>query len=375
MTRRGAARLAGVALITALAVAALAPTAPAALAAVGLRVRGNQLVDGPGAGHVVQLRGINRSGLEYACVQGWGFFDSPHPDQIDDPAMITAMNSWDINVVRVPLNEDCWLGLHTPAGRGGPAYRGIVARYVRVLNAAHLYVILDLHFVGAGGSVSAKATGQLPMADQAHAPAFWRSVARTFKSDHELIFDLFNEPFGISWGCWRNGCRIPAAAGRPAYEAAGMQTLVDVVRSTGATQPLLLGGVGYAGDVTSWTAHVPRDPRHQLLASEHNYGGLSPCGSACEQAVLRTERRYPVVFGELGETDCAHGYVDRMMGFADRHGIGYLGWAWDATSGGSWTCGGGPSLITSYDGSPTPYGIGLRNHLRSLPPPARPALP
>ncbi len=121
-----------------LAVLALAAAAsmPAVARAANLRVRGNRLVDGPGSGHVVQLRGVNRSGLEYACIQGWGFFDSPHPDQIDDPAMIAAMKSWDINVVRVPLNEDCWLGINTPPGRGGAPYRRIVERYVHALVAA-----------------------------------------------------------------------------------------------------------------------------------------------------------------------------------------------------------------------------------------------
>jgi hypothetical protein len=115
--------------------------------------------------------------------------------------------------------------------------------------------------------------------------------------------------------------------------------------------------------------------RHQLIASQHNYGDLSPCEAGCESAVLKTHRRYPVLFSELGETDCRHGYIDRMMGFADRHGIGYLGWAWDATSPGGWSCATGPALITSSRGTPTPYGIGLRNHLRKLGPAARPALP
>jgi len=368
MTRPRAARPAGVTRITALAVTALMVLPAVAAAAGGLRVRGTQLVYGPGAGRVLQLRGINRSGTEYACIQGWGFFQSTHPDAIDNPSMIAAMKSWDINVVRVPLNEDCWLGLRTPAGYGGPAYRRIIARYVHALNAAHLFVILDLHWVAPAG---ARATGQLPMADADHAPAFWRSVARTFRSDHELIFDLFNEPYGISWSCWRNGCRIPATAGKPAYRAAGMQSLVDAVRSTGATQPLLLGGVSYAGDLSGWVAHAPRDPDHQLIASEHTYGGLSPCAAACLAAVAATHRRYPVEFGEMGETDCADGYVDRLMSWADAHGIGYLGWAWDATSNG-WSCSAGPALITNYAGTPTAYGIGLRNHLRSLGPPALP---
>jgi hypothetical protein len=73
-----------------------------------------------------------------------------------------------------------------------------------------------------------------------------------------------------------------------------------------------------------------------------------------------------VVIGELGESDCAHGYIDGMMTFADRLGIGYLGWAWDATAPGGWDCAKGPALITSYDGTPTPFGVGLRDHLRAL---------
>ncbi len=370
MTAARAARDAAAAALVLVAV--LSGLAGVATAGPDLRVRGNVLVDGPGRGHVVQLRGVNRSGLEYACIQGWGFFDSPHPDRIDDPSMIAAMKSWDVDAVRVPLNEDCWLGLHTARGRGGAPYRRIVTAYVHSLNAARLYVVLDLHLAAPGAT---RATHQMPMADRDHAPAFWRSVARTFKRDHALIFDLYNEPFGIDWACWLHGCRLPAGGGTPAYRTAGMQTLVSAVRSTGATQPLLLGGLNYSSQLSGWVAHVPHDPRHQLIAAQHNYGGLSPCDAACRGAVLNTHRRYPVLFSELGETDCAHGYIDSMMAFADRHGIGYLGWAWDATSPGGWSCSGGPSLISSYDGTPTPFGVGLRDHLRDIGPPSLPALP
>jgi endoglucanase len=337
--------------------------APAAAATGGLRVRGNQLRVGAGSGSAVVLRGVDRSGTEYACIQGWGFFDSPHPSQIDDPSMIAAMKSWDINAVRVPLNEDCWLGVNAPAGRGGAPYRRIIERYVRALHRAGLYVILDLHWASPG---AVKATTQIPMADQGHAPAFWRSVATAFKRDRAVVFDLFNEPYRISWRCWRRGCNVPAGGGWPAYRAAGMQQLVDAVRSVGATQPLMLGGLSYSFDLSGWLAHEPRDPIHQLVASEHNYGVLAPCGAGCRAAIVSTHRRVPVVFGELGETDCRHNYIDAMMRFADAHGISYLGWTWDAVSPGGWSCAGGPSLITSYSGAPTAYGIGLRDHLRML---------
>ncbi len=342
----------------------------AATAQANLRVRGNQLVDGPGAGHAVQLRGVNRSGLEYACIQGNGFFENPHPYQLDTPAMIAAMKSWDINAVRVPLNEDCWLGLHTRRGLGGAPYRRIVQRYVATLHRAGLYVILDLHWA-APGSMTSLNIIRMPDAD--HAPAFWRSVAATFKHDHELIFDLYNEPHDIGWSCWLRGCRIPANreyGPKPAYRAAGMQQLVDAVRSTGARQPLMLGGLSWSLDLSGWVTHVPHDPDHQLLASEHNYGGLAPCMSGCQAAILATHRHYPVVIGELGETDCAHGYLDAMLPFADAHRISYLGWAWDA--GQYWTCRGGPSLIENYAGVPTGFGVGFRDHLLALGVPFRP---
>ncbi|MDQ6819016.1 MAG: glycoside hydrolase family 5 protein [Actinomycetota bacterium] len=342
-------------------------------ASAELRVRGNALVDGTGAGRAVQIRGVNRSGLEYTCIQGYGFFDSPHPYRIDDPAMIAAMKRWDINAVRVPLNEDCWLGIHTPRGLGGAPYRRIVQRYVRALNRAGLYVILDLH-VAAPGSLKSINILRLPDAD--HAPAFWRSVAATFKSDHELIFDLYNEPHDIGWRCWLHGCRVPSNRDfgpEPAYQAAGMQQLVDAVRSTGARQPLMLGGLNWSLDLSGWVIHTPHDPDHQLVASEHNYGGgLAPCFAGCRAAILATHRRSPVVFGELGETDCAHGYIDSMMRFADAHGISYLGWTWDAVAPGSWSCRGGPSLIQDYRGDPTAFGVGYRDHLLSLGVPFRP---
>jgi endoglucanase len=354
------------ALVIAVAVPSLGTATPVSAAArpssPNLRVRGNQLVDGPGAGRAVQLLGVNRSGLEYQCIQGRGFFDSAHPYVIDTPAMIAAMKSWDINVVRVPLNEDCWLGLGTRSGLGGAPYRSIVARYVHALVSAGLYVIVDLDWTAPG---RLRATGENQMPDQDHAPAAWRSMASTFKGDHALIFDLFNEPYGVDWSCWLNGCEIPASGAVPAYRAAGMQELVDVVRSTGARQPLLLGGLNYASDLSGWAAHAPKDPAHALIASQHDYGGLSPCDASCRAAIVATHRRYPVLLGELGETDCRDSYIDAMMRFADAHGIGYLGWAWDAVKPGGWSCSGGPSLITNYNGTPTAYGVGFRDHFQA----------
>jgi hypothetical protein len=102
---------------------------------------------------------------------------------------------------------------------------------------------------------------------------------------------------------------------------AGMQALVSAVRGAGATQPIMLGGLHYANDLT----------------------------------------------GELGEFAIAaggcpgHAFVDGFMSWADAHGVSYLGWAWvvyPQCTPDSFM------LIADYaTATPTSLGIGLHDHL------------
>lgn len=324
-----------------------------AAAAPWIGVRHGDLVDG--RGQVVRLLGVNRSGSEYSCQQGYGFFDGP-----SDAASIQAMKSWNINAVRLPLNETCWLGINGIEPRfGGEAYRRAIRTYVDRLERAGLYVILDLH-VAAPGIFQANRIIPLPDAD--HAPDFWRSVAAAYRDDHAVLFDLYNEPHDVGWRCWEHGCRLHDRLVGD-YEAAGMRELVAAVRSTGARQPLLLGGIGWGRSLNHWLAHLPPDPAHALVASNHTYN-FAACLRACRAGLDRIGATHPVVTGEMGEGDCRHRYIDPYMRWADHHGVSYLAWAWDAFGG--WTCHSGPTLIKDYTGTPTGFGIGFREHLRVL---------
>src|SRR5215469_3107735 len=72
---------------------------------LAVKVAGNQLVDVQG--QPIRLLGVDRSGAEYACIHGRGLLDGP-----TDRRAIAAMTAWRINAVRIPLNEDCWLGIN-----------------------------------------------------------------------------------------------------------------------------------------------------------------------------------------------------------------------------------------------------------------------
>ena len=120
------------------------------------------------------------------------------------------------------------------------------------------------------------------MPDAAQAIPFWTSVANTFKGNDAVIFDLFNEPYAsratgnttTGWQCWENGGTCSGIS----YQVAGMQQMVNAVRSTGANNVLMLGGEEYSNDLTSWLQYEPTDPDHNLVASWHSYN-FNTCSS------------------------------------------------------------------------------------------------
>ena len=153
---------------------------------LAVRVRDSRLVGSHGA--EVRLLGVNRSGTQYACVEGDGIFDGP-----TDDSALSRIAAWGANAVRVPLNESCWLGIDgVDPAYSGETYRTAIRDYVDRLNAAGLRVILDLHWTAPGESLAVE---QQPMADRDHAPDFWRSVAQEFKHNRSVVFDVFNEPY------------------------------------------------------------------------------------------------------------------------------------------------------------------------------------
>jgi endoglucanase len=313
-----------------------ARVAHAATSAAALMVQGNHLID-TNTGLPIQLRGVDRSGTEYACVQGFGIFDGP-----SDAASIQAMTTWHINAVRVPLNEDCWLGIN----RVRPAYsrsnyQQAIANYVNLLNTYGLVAILDLHWSAPGRQ---QATGQQPMPDEDHSVTFWSQVAAAYKGNPSVAFDLFNEPYPAAdqdstaaWQCWLNG---GTCSGVP-FQAAGMRQLVGTVRNTGANNVILLGGVQYANALDQWLAYKPADPANNLAASWHVYD-FNPCiTTTCwNNTVAPVAQTVPVVVGEFGEKNQGPQFIwggatnptVGLLPWIDQQSgsISYVGWTWDA---------------------------------------------
>lgn len=354
-----------------------ASPAPAAPLHPGLNVAGNRLVDGSGA--QVILHGANISGTESTCAQNWTsdpFGGQPE----DDPQTLSAMRSWHFNAVRIPLNEDCWLGING-VEIGGTAYQTALIQMVHDYEHAGFYVIVDLHWSAPGAH---RALAQNPAPDEDHSPEFWRSVATTFRADESVVFDLFNEPYFYwigsggpdPWTCLWHGCEMSqfVTGGSPytiatPWRTAGFAELIAAIRSTGAANLILAAGVNWARDLSGWLAHRTTDAN--LAASWHAYASANPSlESECAQpacwngVVAPLANQVPVIAGETGDSsDGPETFLPSFLPWADSHKLGYLAWAWNAWKN--------PSDVLVTDmrtGAPTAgEGALVRSHLLGQP--------
>jgi hypothetical protein len=362
-----------------------------------VRVQGNHLIDANG--NLLQLRGVDVSGLEFAAIDGstdpWG---GQKPN-------LTAIAGWKANALRIPLNEASYLGYtcyntdgsaHNPDPGGN--YKAAVQQIVADATAMGWYVILDLHKNAPKGTVNGnlveiapESTTQNQMADADNSVAFWTAIATDFKGNPNVIFDLFNEPYfdnvvapsgvsgaNVAWTILRDGGTNTLFYGDSAtfqqhWTSAGMQTMVNAVRGTGATNVVMAAGVSWAEDNSLWVQFAPDDPAKQLALSWHAYPQFGAAfgtpaytnpgfasGYAWAEAVLTAG--YPIIIGETGDQSSngtsSAPFLAVLFPWVDLHNVSVIGWSWNAWGSSE------ADLIKDSSGTPTDgYGQAFKSWL------------
>lgn len=133
--------------------------------------------------------------------------------------------------------------------------------------------------------------------------AHWTSVANTFKTYPNVIFEPYNEPGSsqnITWAQWKSGGTLTDyfyddgsdisgssngyAVVNVTWQTEGMQAMVTAIRATGATNVISCGGLqyaeelgsnGYVDPTSTWLESMPTDPINQLAASLHLYPNVN----------------------------------------------------------------------------------------------------
>jgi hypothetical protein len=356
----------------AVTVTASTPPAPPPSSS-GLRVSGNKILND--AGQAVRLLGANYSQAEYACMlDGVTFYAKP------DQALVDTWKKWGFTAIRIPLDENCWLGTNglPIGGLTAAKYQAEIKAFVDLLTANGIASVVDLHRSWPGNGTPGNQQTCMPDAD--HSPAFWTSVANTFKGNGSVLFDLFNEPCAPDWNCWANGGACGEDnQGTITYTAVGMKSLVATVRATGATNIIVIGGNQYAHDLSKWVANKPTDTLNppQIMAAQHMYGDECGTNNSCLTPssqygdIASISASYPVLMGEFGGSygagsnenlGCGTAIPTAIMGFLNGLGQHYTAWNWN-WNGISGNCNNGdfPLTTNGNTGTPTPWGTALQN--------------
>ncbi|HEY9249334.1 MAG TPA: glycoside hydrolase family 5 protein [Rariglobus sp.] len=308
-----------------------------------LRVQGNRLVDP--SGKEVWLQGLNAGNLETL----------PHDKQVVKSAVV-GIDEWKANAIRLPVKEEFWFGRSVYQKDGGAEYRATVDQIVTLAANRGAYLILDLHRFRA------------PKAEHAE---FWKDAAARYKNHPAVLFDLFNEPHGISWQVWRDGGFVGEKKGtdesaflteeekkkNQGFESVGMQALIDAVRSTGAKNIVIAGGLGWAGDLSGVTeGYELKDPEgNGIMYSWHQYNWHK----GWARTVLQAAAKYPIFVGEVGADtkkmdfiphdiqEDPYTWVPDMLGFIQKHRLNWTAWCFHPKAT--------PVMISDWKYTPTPF--------------------
>ena len=354
-------------------------------ALTGLHVDGNTIKNSQG--QVVRLHGVNRSGTEYRCIAA-NTTQTPNIfDGASDDASISVMASWNVNAVRVPLNEDCWLAINgAPAVNSGTNYKNAIKTYVGLLEQHNMAPILELHWAAPG---TTSANRQQPMPDADHALAFWTDVApdvrerqpRHLRAVQRAVPGLEPRQRGGLDLLARRLHRDPAQRERHERRHVHGHRLSGARHrdpGTGAANLILLGGVQYSNTLTMWQASKPTDSMNNLAPAWHIYNFNGCAATTCWNAAPATlAASFPIVATEFGENDCKAGtFLTSLLTWLDQKNESYLAWTWDTwgtcqagtASGGSPATGSPWALPTSYtSGTPnSPYATAVHDHFAGL---------
>ena len=317
-----------------------------------LRVVGNRLRDA--AGNEVWLQGVNAGGME----------SIPNTDQIVK-SVVVAIDEWKSNCVRLPVNESFWFGTSAYQSDGGAAYRAAVDKIVTLAANRGAYIALDLHRFRA------------PKAEHI---SFWKDAAKRYANHPAVLFDLFNEPHGISWEVWRNGGWVGEAGKvdesafltaeekkkNQGFESVGMQALVDAVRSTGAKNVVIAGGLYWANDLTGIESEaIEKGEAKSYRLDEKGGDGIMYAWHTYHwhkgwARILPVAAKHPIFLGEVGaapreemtfipmeQKEDWRTFVPDMLGFIQKYRINWTGWCFHPKAG--------PCMIENWDYEPTPY--------------------
>jgi endoglucanase len=311
----------------------------------GLRTSANRIISAAN-GEPVILRGVNRSGLEYAGPDEQGFLSGASLSRFEIEVIV---RKWRCNIIRLPFNQD--FVLRGRLGRSGEEYQLAIDQVINWASLSGAYTLLDLQWLDAdrvyGGNRNFVAP--LPNMDSID---LWATLARRYASEPAVLYDVFNEPhdrldddpYPLNK---EDGTTYPSGQRRVTMKEwqPWARTLTQAIRSENPNALVFIGGTDWGYDLRGMPMEL-----ENIVYSTHVYPAR---GDEWPEAFGNLSRSVPVFAGEFGGNDTPDDldFIRRLIQYLGDLEIGWTAWSWSDT----------PFLVTRY--APTGFGEVVRQTL------------
>ncbi len=288
-----------------------------------LRTSGNRIINSV-TGAPILLRGINRSGLEYSDPDEQGFLSGA---SISRAEIQFIVQGWRANIIRLPFNQD--FVLHGRNGRTAEEYQQALDQVISWASMFGAYTLLDLQWLDAERIYGGDRNFVAPLPNM-QSIELWTSLARRYKDEPAVLYDLFNEPHDrLSDDSHPlnkpDGITYPAAHMRVTMNEwqPWARALTQAIRSENPDALIFIGGTNWAYDLRG----MPIDDLDNVVYSTHVYPNK---GTDWDNVFGNLSESVPVFAGELGGTESPDEleYVRRLLDYLQQREIGYTAWSW-----------------------------------------------
>ncbi|WP_348265196.1 cellulase family glycosylhydrolase [Telmatobacter sp. DSM 110680] len=304
----------------------------------GLQTSGNKIIS-LATLEPVTLRGVNRSGLEYAGPDEQGFLSGASLSRSEIQLIV---RDWRCNIIRLPFNQD--FVLRGRLGRSGEEYQKALDQVIYWASAFGAYTLLDLQWLDAERIYGGNRNFVAPLPNS-ESVELWTTLARRYASEPAVLYDLFNEPhdrldddpYPLNK---EDGTTYPPSQRRVTMREwqPWARKLTQAIRSENQDALVFLGGTNWAYDLRG----MPMDLEN-VVYSTHVYPNKS---TDWPEAFGNLSKSVPVFAGEFGGTETPGDleFVQRLIKYLEELEIGWTAWSWSDS----------PFLVARY--APTAFG-------------------
>ena len=292
----------------------------------------------------VLLRGVNRSGLEWAEPNEDGFCSAAGISRAEIEFIVT---DWNCNIIRLPFNQD-W-ALNGRRGHSAEDYLSNLDQVIDWASRVGAYALLDLHWLDADRPFGGNSNFVAPLPNL-QSLEVWGLLASRYHDEPAVLYDVFNEPHNClpddPYPLIREDGTLYPMTHRRVTMAEWQPwalRLIDVIRSANPDAVVFVSGINWGYDLRG----MPLD-RPNLVYSTHVYRNKDITWA---DAFGKLAAHVPVFAAEWGGQEEDQEWGRSLADYFDQLGMGWTAWSWSNE----------PFLVAGY--VPTQFGEVVRTRL------------